>query len=44
MTKEFKRDNLFFSLCGLNCSLCPMFVTKNVQAVSKAVCVTISVT
>lgn len=28
MTKEFKRDNLLFSLCGLNCSLCPMFVTK----------------
>lgn len=26
MAKEFKRDNLLFSLCGLNCSLCPMFV------------------
>lgn len=29
MTKEFKRDNLLFSLCGLNCSLCPMFVRKD---------------
>ncbi|MCB8611537.1 DUF3795 domain-containing protein, partial [Faecalibacillus faecis] len=22
--KNFKRDNLLFSLCGLNCGLCPM--------------------
>lgn len=29
MTKEFKRDDLLFSLCGLNCSLCPMFVHKS---------------
>jgi len=28
MTKEFKRDDLLFSLCGLNCSLCPMYVRK----------------
>ncbi len=24
--KEFKRSDELFSLCGLNCSLCPMFV------------------
>ncbi len=24
--KEFKRNDPLFSLCGLNCSLCPMFV------------------
>lgn len=23
---QFKRDDVLFSLCGLNCSLCPMFV------------------
>lgn len=28
MAKVFKREDLLFSLCGLNCSLCPMFVTK----------------
>lgn len=28
MVYEFTRDNLLFSLCGLNCSLCPMFVKK----------------
>ena len=28
MANEFKRDNLLFSLCGLNCSLCPLFVRK----------------
>ena len=28
MTDYFKRDDLYFSLCGLNCSLCPMFVNK----------------
>ena len=22
--KDFQRNNLFFSLCGLNCGLCPM--------------------
>lgn len=25
-TKGFRRDDVLFSLCGLNCSLCPMFV------------------
>lgn len=25
-TNKFKRDDLLFSLCGLNCSLCPMFI------------------
>lgn len=29
MVKEFKRVDNLFSLCGLNCSLCPMFVRKN---------------
>ena len=24
--KGFKRENQFFSLCGLNCGLCPMFL------------------
>ena len=24
--KEFKRENRLFSLCGLNCGLCPMFL------------------
>ena len=24
--KRFLRDDLLFSLCGLNCSLCPMFI------------------
>lgn len=28
MTEDFKRNDLLFSLCGLNCSLCPMFVRK----------------
>ncbi|WP_323735925.1 DUF3795 domain-containing protein [Methanosphaera sp. ISO3-F5] len=28
MAKEFKRENLLFSLCGLNCSLCPLFIRK----------------
>ena len=26
--KGFKRQNQFFSLCGLNCGLCPMFLNK----------------
>ncbi len=26
--KEYKRDNNLFSLCGLNCGLCPRFNTK----------------
>jgi hypothetical protein len=26
--KEYKRDNRYFSLCGLNCSLCVMFIGK----------------
>ncbi|WP_458453996.1 DUF3795 domain-containing protein [Methanobrevibacter sp.] len=25
-SKKFKRNGLLFSLCGLNCSLCPMFI------------------
>lgn len=25
-SKRFKRNDLLFSLCGLNCSLCPMFI------------------
>ena len=25
-SNKFKRDDLLFSLCGLNCSLCPMFI------------------
>lgn len=28
MTKKFTREDLLFSLCGLNCSLCPLFVRK----------------
>lgn len=28
MSEEFKRKDLLFSLCGLNCSLCPMFIGK----------------
>ena len=28
MAKEFKRENLLFSLCGLNCSLCPMYIRR----------------
>ena len=27
-SKEFKRTDNLFSLCGLNCSLCPMFVRE----------------
>lgn len=27
--KGFKRKNLLFSLCGLNCGLCPMFLGKH---------------
>ena len=27
--KGFKRENKFFSLCGLNCGLCPMFLGKH---------------
>lgn len=27
--KGFNRQNLLFSLCGLNCGLCPMFLNKN---------------
>ena len=27
-SKEFKRTDNLFSLCGLNCNLCPMFVRK----------------
>lgn len=26
--KEFNRSNQLFSLCGLNCGLCPMFLNK----------------
>ena len=26
--KNFKRKNLLFSLCGLNCGLCPMYLDK----------------
>jgi hypothetical protein len=26
--KDFKRQNPLFSLCGLNCGLCPMFLGK----------------
>lgn len=26
MTRKFKRDDLCLSLCGLNCSLCPMLI------------------
>lgn len=25
-SKKFKRNDLLFSLCGLNCSICPMFI------------------
>ena len=28
-SKKFKRNDLLFSLCGLNCSLCPSFIRKN---------------
>lgn len=31
MDKVFKREDLLFSLCGLNCSLCPMFVTTRCE-------------
>ena len=27
--KDFRRDNLLFSLCGLNCSLCPMNLNQH---------------
>ena len=27
--KGFERKNQFFSLCGLNCGLCPMFLAKH---------------
>lgn len=27
--KRFNRQNQLFSLCGLNCGLCPMFLNKN---------------
>ena len=27
--KGFNRKNQLFSLCGLNCGLCPMFLNKN---------------
>lgn len=27
--KTFKRQDNLFSLCGLNCSLCPLFIRKN---------------
>ena len=27
--KGFNRQNQLFSLCGLNCGLCPMFLNKN---------------
>ncbi len=27
--KEFKRENMLLSLCGLNCGLCPMFLGKH---------------
>lgn len=27
--EQFKRDNRFFSLCGLNCSLCPMHLNQS---------------
>ena len=26
MMKGFTRENQMFSLCGLNCGLCPMFI------------------
>ncbi len=29
MSAEFKRKDKLFSLCGLNCSLCPSFVRGN---------------
>lgn len=28
INKKFKRTDLLLSLCGLNCSLCPMFIEK----------------
>ena len=40
MANEFTRDNLLFSLCGLNCSLCPLFIRKECTGVLKAACVT----
>ena len=27
--KDFERNNQYLSLCGLNCGLCPMFISKN---------------
>ena len=27
--KDFERSNQFLSLCGLNCGLCPMLISKN---------------
>ena len=30
--KGFNRQNQLFSLCGLNCGLCPMFLNKTVLA------------
>ncbi len=30
--KGFNRPNQLFSLCGLNCGLCPMFLNKNCPA------------
>ena len=27
--KDFRRDNLLFSLCGLNCGLCPMNLNQH---------------
>ena len=29
MSEELKRNDLLFSLCGLNCSLCPSFIRGN---------------
>ena len=35
MVKEFNRNDKLFSLCGLNCSLCPSFVRGNCQGCQK---------
>ncbi|WP_295114629.1 DUF3795 domain-containing protein [uncultured Methanobrevibacter sp.] len=29
MNNEFQRDDNLFSLCGLNCSLCPLFIRES---------------
>lgn len=33
--KGFVRDDVLFSLCGLNCSLCPMFVRGGCTVVAR---------